>query len=75
MSLRVGGGTRSLTRVELRVDGRAERRATSIWNEQETLTRVVWDVSSFVGKTAQLALVDEDSGPWGHLTCDHVVLY
>jgi hypothetical protein len=75
MSVRVGGGTRPATRVELRVDGRVERRATSIWHDQETLTRVVWDVTPFVGKRAQIALVDEDSGSWGHLTCDHIVLY
>jgi hypothetical protein len=75
MSVRVGGGTRPSTRVELRVQGRPERTATSIWYEQETLTRVVWDVSAFQGQEAQLALVDQDWGSWGHLTCDHVVLY
>jgi hypothetical protein len=75
LSLRVGGGTRDLTRVELRVEGRVERTAVSIWEQQETLTRVVWDVSAFAGKGGQLALVDEDAGAWGHLTCNHVVLY
>jgi hypothetical protein len=75
LSLRVGGGTRYSTRVELRVRGRTERTAVNIWYQQETLTRVVWDVSAFQGQEAQLALVDEDAGSWGHLTCDHVVLY
>ena len=75
MSLRVGGSGRPSTRAELRIDGRTERRAVGIWHDQETLTRVVWDVQQFVGKQAQLALVDEDTAVWGHLTCDHVVLY
>jgi hypothetical protein len=75
MSVRVGGGTRPSTRAELRVKGRAERIAVNLWREQETLTRVVWDVSAFEGQEAQIALVDEDRGSWGHLTCDHVVLY
>jgi hypothetical protein len=75
ISLRVGGGAQPSTRVELRVAGRAERSAVSIWQQQETLTRVVWDVSPFMGQRVQLALVDQDSGSWGHVTCDHVVLY
>jgi levanase len=75
MSLRVGGGFHRGTRAELRVNGRVERTAVGIWEQQETLTRVVWDVSAFRGKEAQLYLIDEDSGSWAHLVCDHVVLY
>ena len=75
MSLRVGGGWNRGTRVELRVGGRAERSATGIWEAQETMTRVVWDVRQLQGKDAQLWLIDEDAGPWAHLLCDHVVLY
>jgi hypothetical protein len=75
MSLRVGGGWNRGTRVELRVAGRTERTATSIWEYQETMTRFVWDVRPFLGKEAQLWLIDEDAGAWAHLLCDHVVLY
>jgi hypothetical protein len=75
MSLRVGGGFHAGTRAELRVNGRAERTAVGIWEQQETLTRVVWDVSALRGKEAQLYLIDEDSGFWAHLLCGHVVLY
>jgi hypothetical protein len=75
MSLRVGGGFHNGTRAELRVAGRAQRTAMTIWEQQETLTRVVWDVTPFQGKEAQLWLIDEDAGSWAHLSCDHVVLY
>jgi hypothetical protein len=75
MSLRVGGGWRNGTRVELRVGGHVQRTATGIWEYQETMTRIVWDVSPFQGKEAQLYLIDEDPGQWAHLLCDHVMLY
>jgi hypothetical protein len=75
MGLRVGGGTRSSTRVELQVDGRVEKTATGIFQGSESLVRVAWDVAHLRGKEARLVLVDEDDGPWGHLLCDHVVLY
>jgi hypothetical protein len=75
MGLRVGGGTRRGTRVELQVDGRIARTATSIFQGSESMVRVAWDVSDLRGKEARLVLVDEDDGPWGHLLCDHVVLY
>ena len=75
ISLRVGGGFHEGTRVELRVEGQAVRRAVGIWQEQETLTRIVWDVSAYQGKQANLWLVDEDPGYFGHLLCDHVVLF
>jgi hypothetical protein len=75
MGLRVGGGTRYGTRVELRVEGRVEKMATGIFQASESLVRVAWDVGYLRGKEARLVLVDEDDGPWGHLLCDHVVLY
>jgi hypothetical protein len=75
LSLRVGGGWHTGTRAELRVGDRIEESATGIFESQETLTRVVWDVSRLQGQEAQLALVDDDAGPWGHLICDHAVLF
>ncbi|MBI4703226.1 MAG: hypothetical protein HY744_19085 [Deltaproteobacteria bacterium] len=59
----------------LLVAGRVVRTATSLWQERETMVRVVWDVSEWLGEEAQLLLVDDDDGPRGHLLCDHIVLY
>jgi hypothetical protein len=36
----------------------------------ETLERVSWNVSQFMGRTAQIRLVDASSGGWGHLNFD-----
>jgi hypothetical protein len=74
MGLRVGG-YRPKARVELKIDGKMKRRASGIFEGTETMTHVVWDVSQFQGKEAQLFLIDEDNGYWGHVTVDHVVLY
>ncbi len=75
ISVRVGGGFHRGTRAELRVGGRAVQTATGIFESMEVLTRVVWDVAAWRGKDAQLALIDEDTGYWAHLLCDHVVMY
>lgn len=75
LALRVGGGWTRKTRVELMVDDHVERRATGIFEGSEAMIKVVWDVRALQGKEAQLILIDEDTGPWGHLLCDHVVLY
>ena len=37
----------------------------------EAMTEKSWDVTSYVGKHAQLRLIDHSSGVWGHLNFDH----
>jgi hypothetical protein len=32
-----------------------------------------WDVSQFLGQKAQVQIVDEASGEWGHINVDHIV--
>ncbi|MFT3776309.1 MAG: hypothetical protein QM820_64010 [Minicystis sp.] len=75
LAFRIGGGWRNGTRVELRVNGRTERRANGIFEYNETMLKMVWDVSALMGKEAKLVLIDEDSGSWAHLLFDHVILY
>lgn len=74
MSLRIGGWKPG-TRVELRVGGRVERKASGIWEYNENMTHVVWEMRELQGREAELMLIDQDSGSWGHVTVDHVVLY
>ena len=70
-----GGSWKGLARVELRVAGRLARKAYGIFEGNEVLVRVVWDTSDLIGNEAQLWLIDGDSGSWGHLLVDHVILY
>lgn len=75
LSFRIGGGQSRKTRVEVTVNGKVAFSAQPVFVRQETLIKVVFDVSRLQGKKAQLVLVDEDPGSWGHLLCDRVVLY
>ncbi|GAA4563428.1 hypothetical protein GCM10023176_07350 [Micromonospora coerulea] len=59
------------TVVELLVDGRVVRTATG--NFSGFLNWRSWDVSDLRGRTAQLRIVDENTGGWGHLLVDHLV--
>ena len=36
----------------------------------ETMERVTWDVMKFYGQKAQIKLVDDSSGGWGHINFD-----
>lgn len=75
LSLRVGGGRSSRTRVELRVDGAIVKKASGLFEYPGVLVKVVWDVRSYQGKQAELVLVDEDTKGSGRLHVDRVILY
>ncbi len=65
----VGGGCdKSKVRVELLVEGQVVRTATG--RCRESMTRERWDVAPFQGKTAEIRLVDQSGGGWGHLNFD-----
>jgi hypothetical protein len=71
LGLRVGGG-RSCS-VALRVDNRIVLQQAG--NDTDQLSEVVWDVSPYKGKTAELVLNDPSRVAWGHLLLDHVELF
>ncbi|NUQ72139.1 MAG: hypothetical protein HUU21_00970 [Polyangiaceae bacterium] len=75
LALRIGGGQSRKTRVEVKVNGKTFFTAQPVFLRQETLIKVVFDVSRIQGRKAQIVLIDEDPGSWGHLLCDRVVLY
>ncbi|KQW09130.1 glycoside hydrolase family 32 protein [Streptomyces sp. Root369] len=60
------------TAVELIVDGKAVRSATG--PNSEALNWASWDLSDLQGKQAQIKVVDANTGGWGHLNLDQVVL-
>ncbi|WP_457967938.1 GH32 C-terminal domain-containing protein [Arthrobacter sp. D1-29] len=77
MSMLVGGGHRAAEtgqtlQAQLLVDGSVVRSLAG--DDAGQLNWKGWDVSEFAGKTAQLRIVDQATGGWGHLTLDHVML-
>lgn len=73
----IGGGhhpasTSSPTAVNLLVDGQVIRTATGA--DSEVLSWTSWEVGDLAGKAAQIQIVDANTGSWGHLNVDHIVL-
>ncbi|MEU1365134.1 GH32 C-terminal domain-containing protein [Streptomyces sp. NPDC005803] len=73
----IGGGGHPATQanptaVELLVDGAVVRSATG--HDGEALNWDSWDVRDLAGKQARIKIVDDNTGGWGHINVDHIVL-
>jgi hypothetical protein len=73
ISFLIGGGNgQDLIGIGLEIGGKIvllEKSDSRLWTS-EKMSRVVWNVSKFKGKTARLVLLDHSAGPWGHLNAD-----
>ncbi len=68
----VGGGAhKDRTCVNLKVDGKVVRTQTGFSSNQ--MRPAEFDVEEFLGKTAQLEIVDQQKGGWGNIGVDHFV--
>lgn len=77
ISFFIGGG-KDLDRTCLRllIDGSVVRRATGPNDRpggSEALEPDGWNVQDLKGKQAQIQIVDEATGGWGHVNVDHIV--
>jgi levanase len=73
----IGGGNHGAasadpTAIELLVDGKVVRSATG--QDAEALNWASWDVGDLAGKKAQIRIVDDNTGGWGHINVDHIML-
>ena len=72
ISFRIAGGAYERhTCLNLLVGGKTVRSATG-WNS-DRLVAASWDMRPWAGQQAQIQIVDEASGGWGHLNVDHIV--
>lgn len=72
MSFRIGGGDYERhTCMNLLIEGKIVRSATG-WRS-DRLAPASWDVRAFIGQDAQIQIVDEASGSWGHINVDQIL--
>ena len=73
----VGGGFQpGDAGVNLLVEGKVVRAATGrsqTGDDTENLEWANWDAREFIGKAAQIQIVDRATGGWGHINVDHLV--
>jgi fructan beta-fructosidase len=71
-----GGKSLGTLGMNLKIDGKVARTATGPNDRpggSEHLDVQEWDVAEFLGKSAQLEIVDQATGGWGHINIDHIV--
>ncbi len=73
ISFLVGGGSSPATYVAL-CDENGDELATARGVNSETMKRVEWNRPELVGRTLYLAVVDQETGGWGHVTLDDVTI-
>lgn len=66
-----GGAHRGKTCLNLMVDGKAVLSATG--ESDNRMKPRAWDVRAWVGQTARLQAIDDESGGWGNIGFDDIV--
>jgi fructan beta-fructosidase len=59
------------TCINLLIDGQILRSAVGM-GDRENLDWLQWNVSAFVGQTAQIQILDSYTGGWGHINVDQI---
>jgi levanase len=73
ISFLIGGGNHpGRTGICLMIDGRTVRIATG--DNAERLSWKSWNVREFSGSKARIEIFDQETGGWGHINVDHIVM-
>jgi len=68
----IGGGNHfGQTCLNLVVGGQVVRSAVGM-GDREHLDWLQWNVNAFIGQSAQIQIVDSDTGGWGHVNVDQI---
>ena len=72
LSFLIGGGNHPAgTYIKLLIDNKVV--ATSTGLNDEFLEWKSWNVASFVGQQARIAIIDSVTSGWGHINVDHII--
>lgn len=72
LSFFIGGGAHEGTALQLLIDGKVVASQSGL--NIENLEQQALDLQPFKGKTAQIRLMDQVTGGWGHVNVDQIVL-
>lgn len=78
VSFLIGGGRDRSTRAEIQTpaaDGTWQTIHSASGDDREAMRRAVFDLQPWLGQTARIQLIDENTGGWGHLNFDDVRLH
>ncbi len=67
----IGGGNHPGTYIELLVNGESKFRSAPLF-PSEQLNVMSWNTAGLKGKKAQIRIVDEQTGGWGHILVDQI---
>ncbi|CAG8999625.1 MAG: hypothetical protein CENE_01604 [Candidatus Celerinatantimonas neptuna] len=59
------------TSINLLIHNKVVRSSTG--TNTETMSWRSWNVAAFLGKRAQIQVIDQNTGSWGHILLDHII--
>lgn len=72
LSFLIGGGNHPAgTYIKLLIDNKVVASSTGL--NDEFLEWKSWNVASFVGQQARIAIIDSVTSGWGHINVDHII--
>ncbi len=71
IKLRVGGGNSPDTYVGLFINNEQVRNETG--DNGPEITQRTWDVTEYIGRQAEIRIVDNSGGGWGFIMCDDII--
>ncbi|KAJ0417657.1 glycosyl hydrolase family protein [Aspergillus carlsbadensis] len=73
ISFLIGGGDAPGSEcLNLKINGQTQAVRTATGRNEEKLLPRTWDVTEYIGQTAVLEIVDQQTGGWGHILVDQI---
>lgn len=67
-----GGNAPGAECVNLKIKGQTQAVRTATGRNEERLLPQTWDVTEYMGQTAVIEIVDQQTGGWGHILVDEI---
>ncbi|GFF67361.1 extracellular endo-inulinase inu2 [Aspergillus lentulus] len=67
-----GGNAPGAECINLKIAGQSQAVRTATGRNEEKLLLQTWDVAEYIGQTAVLEIVDQQTGGWGHILVDQI---